>query len=104
MSADGSNRVQQFPVIAALNERITRGDTKKLSPYTDARSGGNKNEPANARYFARSRVRRCLSTVRLNQPHAPKQCAAQSFLYGGAAARRRAFISEPFLISVPKQY
>ena len=44
-----------IPGYRGLNERITRGDTKMLSPYADARSAGNKNESANTRYFAQVR-------------------------------------------------
>jgi hypothetical protein len=74
MSEDSFQRMQQFPVIGALNERITRGDAKSLSPYADARNAGNKNGPAISRG---SGVQRCLTTVRHSQPHAPKQCAVQ---------------------------
>src|SRR6267142_90230 len=44
-----------IPGYRGLNERITRGDTKILSPYTDARNISNKNGPANTRYFAQVR-------------------------------------------------
>src|ERR1700675_1937548 len=55
ISSPSFQRMQQFPVIAALNERITRGDKESLSLYADARNAGKKNWPANTRHFAKVR-------------------------------------------------
>jgi len=103
VSEDSFQRMQQFPVIAALMKELHVAIQKTCRHMPTLETPAIKMGRRTRGISRRSGVQRCLTTVRLNRPRAPKQCAVQSFLNGGAAVGWRVFISEPFLISVPKQ-